>query len=134
MKKSVQEEVDLFPRLKLTTNLKIEDETVDEMTTDDFLIVILFQTFQLTISLTRENTEEGEDIPFVHSNSFTHLKEETWHVFLSFNEDIFFYKKLFGSTRVQETEYKFIPKMVFGEITDLKFTLTVKSDCYKGLD
>jgi translocation protein SEC63 len=55
-------------------------------------------------------------------------------VFLSLNDEVFFYKKMNGESREQETEWKFIPKMVFGDITDIKFTLNVKSDCYRGLD
>lgn len=84
--------------------------------------------------MTRENTPEGHEIPFVHSNRFTHLREETWHIFLSVEDEVFFYKKLNGASRVQEVEWKFIPKMVFGPLTNIKFNITVKSDCYKGLD
>lgn len=30
------------------------------------------------------NTPEGEDIPFAHSNRFTYVKEEGWHVLITF--------------------------------------------------
>jgi hypothetical protein len=39
LRSALHDEIDLFPRLIVTHKLKIEDESVEEMTTDDFLTV-----------------------------------------------------------------------------------------------
>jgi translocation protein SEC63 len=62
------------------------------------------------------------------------LREETWHVFLAIEEEVFFYKRVIFSQRTHDVECKFIPKAIFGSLTNIKFDAVVKSDCYKGLD
>jgi hypothetical protein len=44
----VMDEIDLFPRIKVSYQLKIEDDTIEEFTTDDILIVIEI-TFNLKV-------------------------------------------------------------------------------------
>ena len=86
------------------------------------------------ITLTRENTKENQEIPFTHSNRYPYVKEETWHIIISINDDIYYYMKLSGSSKVQETSWKFFPKQVFGDRTEINMTLSVLSDSYRGLD
>jgi hypothetical protein len=38
---ALHDEIDLFPRIKITHKLQIEDDTVEELTTDDFLTVMI---------------------------------------------------------------------------------------------
>lgn len=90
-REEIHNEIDLFPRIKLEQCLTIDDDTVEEMTTDDCL--------NFTIKLTRENIPEDCEIPFVHSNRFTFIKEEVWYLMITYNEDIFYFYKFTGSSR-----------------------------------
>ncbi|CAD8205461.1 unnamed protein product [Paramecium octaurelia] len=125
-KDQIMNEINMFPQLDIKHEVTVDDESIVEQCNEDI--------FSIKITLTRLNTPEGEDIPFAHSNRYTYVKEEGWHILITYQNEVFYYAQLNGSNRVQSTEFKFQPKMYFGDVVEFEFVLFVISDCYRGLD
>ncbi|KAM3136562.1 hypothetical protein pb186bvf_011365 [Paramecium bursaria] len=125
-KEQILSEIEMFPRLKVEHSITVDDDTIDEFTIEDLIL--------LKITLTRENTPEGQDNPVCHSNRFTYIRDETWHVFICVDEEVFYYQKVSGPKKQQFVEFKFIPRQIFDLQNVFDLTVVIKSDCYRGLD
>ena len=115
----------LLPRLEVTTEVMVEDET--EIAEGDLVTV--------KVTMTRANLPKGVDAGPAHAPFFPVSRREGWWVILAHGQKI-----IIAMERVENKERTFVHELkVFGpgmplEAGHYKFDLYVKSDCYVGLD
>jgi len=115
----------LLPRLEVTTEVLVEDET--EIAEGDLVTI--------KVTMTRVNLPEGVNAGPVHAPFFPASRREGWWVILAHGQKI-----IIAMERVENKERTFVHELkVFGpgmplEAGHYKFDLSVKSDCYVGLD
>lgn len=118
----IEKAISVFPILDIKLHLEVSGEK--EIAVGDILTI--------KITITQSNLKEGEQAGFVHSNMYPFLKNSSWYLVFTDQEqnNFFAMEKIFMKDRVFVKEIK---ERMMNPGKNMLF-ITLKNDSYKGFD